>query len=193
MSINPLLTILIPAIPERLKQLQSLMSELGHQIESCCAGNEVEVISLLDNKWVPIGTKRQRLLDMASGKYVTFIDDDDWISDVYLSAILEVIHGEHAYDLITFAAVAYLKNDTGETTRHTINQSIKFKNEQINHERPTKRKPVHNSVWLRTIAQQSRFPATMYGEDFEWAEKLWDLVQSEKMITLQPLYIYDKA
>jgi glycosyltransferase involved in cell wall biosynthesis len=51
----------------------------------------VTVRTLVDNCERSVGDKRQQLLNEARGEYVCFVDDDDWVDDEYLPAIMAVL------------------------------------------------------------------------------------------------------
>ena len=52
----------------------------------------MEIIGLFDNKKRSVGEKRQDLLNLAKGQYLVFIDDDDRISDDYISSIIQAMN-----------------------------------------------------------------------------------------------------
>jgi len=58
------------------------------------ATDEVEVLVEVDNGQQTSGTKRQRLLERAQGDYIVYVDDDDDISDSYVSSILRSLKNE---------------------------------------------------------------------------------------------------
>lgn len=77
------LSILILSIPSRLSNfLPTLLQNLLKQAEPF--KNQVEILTLIDNKVRSIGKKRQNLIDIAEGEYIAFIDDDDRVSDNYI-------------------------------------------------------------------------------------------------------------
>ena len=81
-----MLSILIATIPGRETLFGKLMSHLWRQ----SVGLPVEIIYDASAKDVmSIGAKRQRLLESAQGRYVVFIDDDDWVPNTYVEEILE--------------------------------------------------------------------------------------------------------
>jgi len=84
-----LLTIAIPTIETRKKVFDELYEELKRQSEPY--GEQIEIISLCDNKEITIGHKRQLLNEMAKGKYVVHWDDDDWIHPNGIDMIMEGI------------------------------------------------------------------------------------------------------
>ena len=68
-----LLSILICTIKSREAYLKELIEELDYQIQF----KEVQVLWLGDNKSMSVGAKRNKLLSIADGEWVCFIDDDD--------------------------------------------------------------------------------------------------------------------
>src|SRR5210317_1001189 len=81
------LSILIPTLYSRLRSISNLLEELNYQIQSA----PVQVLWIGDNKSISIGEKRNQLLDNAKGEWVCFVDDDDMVSNNYVSTLLEAI------------------------------------------------------------------------------------------------------
>ena len=71
-------------MPSRTDSYLKLMDSINSQYD----GDEVEVITDMSMDY-NIGVKRNNLLNMASGEYIVFADDDDTISDHYVKLILE--------------------------------------------------------------------------------------------------------
>src|SRR5688572_23555139 len=46
--------------------------------------HRVEIVVLTDNKMMMLGHKRNVMVELAQGKYIVFVDDDDRISDDYI-------------------------------------------------------------------------------------------------------------
>jgi glycosyltransferase involved in cell wall biosynthesis len=99
-----LLTIAIPTIEKRKLLFEELYNELKKQ--SNPYSDEIEIISLCDDGEMTIGQKRNKLNELANGKYVVQWDDDDWISsngiDMIMSAInmdVDVISYNHFTDI----------------------------------------------------------------------------------------------
>ena len=88
MEIN--LSILICSVEteERKIKLKKLISELHRQISKNYAEEIVEIIIDTDNMIKSVGQKRNDLIEKAKGEFICFIDDDDFISENYLSTIL---------------------------------------------------------------------------------------------------------
>lgn len=76
-----ILSILICSINSRAHLLKKLFQHVDNQIRDRA---EVEIKVLADNKVMTTGAKRNALVRDANGKYVVFIDDDDWVPDYYV-------------------------------------------------------------------------------------------------------------
>ena len=158
---TPILSVLTPAVPSRMAQLGKLCDELARQIGRLA----VEHLTLLDNKRRSVGEKRDALLRAARGAYVAFVDDDDWISPDYVAELVKA--AREGPDVITF---------NQHCTVNAVKFEVQFKlgnpNEAPNGVGTIKRNAWHVCAWRRTLAIQSRFPASNYGEDWAFAAPL---------------------
>jgi hypothetical protein len=175
---KPILSVLIPSIPERLTQAM----ELFKRIEKVMEGHEVEILLLMDNLKNPIGQKREKLKNAASGKYFAFVDDDDNIDWNY-NLICEVINYSEP-DIICFKQIARLinENEDGYNLTGTIDFSIHNENEQFKADEITKRKPFPCCVWKTELVQDIPFNHSSYGEDADWAERALERIKTEHKI-----------
>lgn len=80
------LSILIPTTHRNKAEYHMLLQEIYAQIT-----DQVELLTCYDQKEMTIGAKRQYLIEQATGEYVVFIDDDDWIAPEYISSIMQAI------------------------------------------------------------------------------------------------------
>jgi len=181
----PLLSILTPSITSRMdSHLKKLIEKLKKQI----GNSNVEHLILTDNRKRSIGEKRQSLLDVSNGKYVTFIDDDDDISDDYIECVLNAI--EENADVITFKQKCLINNNPPSI----INFSLQNKeNEPYLPGMLINRMPFHVCIWKSKIAKKYKFPSTSYSEDWFWVEQLLKEVKTEFHIDKAiHSYIYDE-
>ena len=81
------LSILICSLEDRLVQLQQLRTKLIDQSDM----DVVEILTETDAGEMHTGAKRNKLLLQAKGDYIAFVDDDDMVSDDYVSKILKAI------------------------------------------------------------------------------------------------------
>lgn len=199
-----ILSILTPAVPSRLTgnasgSLAALCLELGHQI----GGAPVEHLVFLDNKKRTVGEKRDALLRMARGAYVAFVDDDDWVSENYVSSILAAtisITNQHP-DVITFLQHATVNGMVGRIEFKLGNPNENFTGIEwdtysncpvhIPATIPTiKRNAWHICAWRRSLAIQSQFPASNYGEDWAFASRLCAIPNLREVHIPQVLHFY---
>lgn len=176
---EPLLSILICSLTERNNNfLSSLLSQLQPQIEN----KPVEILILSDNAKRPVGTKRNDLLKLSSGKYVSFIDDDDRISDTYVDDILnEIILW--LPDVVVFDA---------EITFNGSNPKlVKYGREFEYCEKPESyyRHPNHLMVHKKENITEF-FKDIKTGEDDEWASRMLPKIVTQSRIN-KILYFYD--
>lgn len=183
------LTILIPSIPERVNQLNKLHKRLNNQINELPVQNEIEIIALIDNKVITIGEKRERLKNMANGKYFCFLDDDDDISDDYVLELWGACK-DNDVDVICFDTWASVDGDIG-----TIKVSVKHpENEQFKIGEPTLRKPSHVNAWKTEKFKQYQFSDSMYGEDFDFCNQCYPhITTSHRIDKILHYYTYDKG
>jgi glycosyltransferase involved in cell wall biosynthesis len=159
---TPILSILIPTVPERIAQLSALVEKLRAQH----SGKIVEILYFGDNRCRTIGAKRNALLQAARGKYVAFCDDDDTVSDDYLSTLLDIGQAQDV-DVISFRQSAIWNGQKSE-----VHFSIQNGNEPFNPGGITKRFPWHSCAWNRGIAQSAVFTEKQWGEDFDWLKQV---------------------
>lgn len=178
------LSILTPAVPSRLDDVNRLSSELARQIGEL----PVEHIVLLDNKRRTVGEKRDALLRAARGEFVAFVDDDDWVSHDYVPAILNAI--AHKPDVVTFRQGVSLTDAGGITQTSTVDFRLGQENGPVVPGGITKRNAWHVCAWRRTVAILSRFPATNYGEDWAFAARLCAIAGLKEIHVPQVLHFY---
>jgi glycosyltransferase involved in cell wall biosynthesis len=172
------LSILIATIHERKEQFDMLYDHLHLQSTS-----EVEILSLADNKEISIGMKRQRLLEMGKGDYVVFIDDDDWVADNYIPAILAAC--TYHPDCIGFKINCSIN---GETKSAIASLRYRTWGDQIDGFDYV-RSIYHKTPVKRTLALQIGFKDQRYGEDHDYSKRLQPLLHTEQFID-QVLYYY---
>lgn len=157
---NPVLSILIPTIPGREAQAHALIAKLEDQIGEL----PVEILCLSDNRKRTIGGKRQSLVDIASGYYIAFVDDDDDVSDDYVSEILKATASRP--DVITFRQASSYKGIKSEIVFGINNQDQPYNPDGI-----TFRAPWHVCAWRRDRIRTCQFGLSNYGEDIVWCQQ----------------------
>lgn len=155
-----ILSILTPTIPGRENQLKNLGEKLADQI----GDKPVEWLALSDNRKRSIGAKRQALVDIARGQYIAFCDDDDDVSDDYVSSLLAA--AETGADVITFRQRAIYNGLESEVHFGARNPDGQFNPGGI-----TLRAPWHVCAWRREVVAGCLFGESNYGEDLVWCQQ----------------------
>ena len=176
---TPDLSILICSVAERHDNFAlAIQRQLYDQIATLDDPTRVEVLVLTDTRSMSIGTKRNHLVRMASGRYVAFVDDDE-VADNYLAALLEASSSDA--DVLTFK----LEYRLNGRKRWVVRQSIHF----TDNDRQRTNSPRHTSAVRREIALALPFVESSYGEDTEWAKRLLAVAKTDRVID-DILYIY---
>lgn len=139
---------------------------------------DVEVLWLLDDQKVSTGIKRQRLLDMARGKFITYVDDDDMVEEDYVASILAEIDPDRPADLITFMVRYY------EDAHHRFDQdfSITYPHPHDSATPHRKGTPSHTMAWRRALVMDIPFANRYYSEDRLWVDVAMKRVIKERKI-----------
>ncbi len=172
------LSILICSLWERAGDLARLLGVLEKQVTK-----DVEVLTEIDSRQITTGAKRNILLQRAKGKYVVFIDDDDLISESYVSDILEAAKSDP--DAIVFNG--WVTTDGENKRRFKLSKDYPYTTkENIYYRYPNHIVPIR-----ATIAKKFKFPDVVYGEDYKWATKIHNskLIKTEVKIEKE-LYYY---
>ena len=174
------LSILICTIKGREDQFNKLKSQLDKQIQD----KRVEVLSLYDDKSMPVGEKRNKLVLLASGKYISFIDDDDTISDDYINKILSSINNNP--DCVGIKGVITFSGRNPKIFIHSIKYNKYFEQNGVYY-----RPPNHLNPIKREIALKFKFPLKNCGEDTDWAMDICksNVLRTEVFID-DPIYYY---
>lgn len=192
-SANPKWSILICTVPNRRDRMQVLYEGLEDQIRRCSsAAGRVEILVLCDNKTRSVGFKRQALLDIARGEFISFIDDDDAVSVDYIEQILYALdyHQLPIVDLVTFAVKVTIdgkKEGIVRASKQYIPKDLWAPLQE--YEPPVIFRPPHMlMVWRTSVARKGTFPDENFGEDFKWARQCWPHIGHEVLIGGEPLY-----
>lgn len=182
------LSILTPAVPKRMLQISDLCEEIGTQIK--VDGLDVEHLVFIDNKRRTVGEKRDALLRMARGRYVAFVDDDDWISKDYCRQIVKAAESGPA--VVTFLQESTVNGNKGiiEFKLGNPNETFMGVPDDELGAVMTRRNAWHVCAWRRTLAVQSNFPASNYGEDWAFASKLCALPDLKEVHIPKVLHYY---
>lgn len=168
-----MLSVLTPSTPERAKMLTIIRDELTRQYFDCSEIHAslglVELVcddskSFLDGG-LSIGKKREALVQRASGKYLCFLDSDDWIAPNYIESLLRLC--QHNTDIVSFRNISKFENYWC-----VVDQSIHFTNDGASPNYIVRRKPAHICPVRSEFAKLYDFDDSNYGEDASWMDKV---------------------
>jgi glycosyltransferase involved in cell wall biosynthesis len=179
-------SILMLSIPERIDSMKAAVKHLQEQADALGQGKAVEILVLLDNRSKSISEKRNDLLQMARGKYIAFLDDDDAVSKDYMSKILTAID-ENDVDCISFNQWCSINGEPMDVEFGIGNPHGQLWRDEDGFLGDIKRPPYHMCLWRREIAQSEAFNP-VYGangqssEDIDWLLRLYPKIQTEHHI-----------
>jgi len=196
---NIKLTIGISTIPNRILNASLLPKLLNKLIDQTKNRDDVEIIILGDNKKITIGKKRDRLVQMAQGKFIVLIDDDDDISEDYVDVICQIIDNNKNIDVISYMQIANINGENWTVDfsldynkEHPLNQLEYIFDEQQNiiGKQICKRPPFPVCPFRTELAKKCRFIDFQSSEDVLWARKLWKLCKKEYKLN-KIMHIYN--
>ena len=155
-------SILIATIKGREQSLQTLLDAINEKRARICPDLRIEISISFDNREKKIGTKRQELLQGAKGKYSSFVDDDDMITDAYFEDAVNTIKGGfHCCRL------------RGQMNQYTFTHSIDNRLDM-----PMCigdvfiRPPNHLNIMMTGVGSLISFKSVSRGEDLDWTIRL---------------------
>ena len=155
-------SVLIATMTGREGSLRGLLTRIREKVSRIAPLIRVEYLTYFDNREVSIGNKRQWLLERASGKYMSFVDDDDDITDAYIEDVASMIRDNYQ--------VMRLRGQIGPYTfTHSITNSISGK---MAVDQEFLRPPNHLNPMLTDVAKILHFKDATRGEDLEWTIRL---------------------
>jgi glycosyltransferase involved in cell wall biosynthesis len=189
------LSILIPTTTKRQNFFNSIINSVVKQIDD---KKDIEVLGLLDNYTKTIGEKRNNLLNICSGKFTLFLDDDDRLTEDFLEQILLSINNNPDADCIVYDMLCIINkcrtihSKFGIEYEYTKMDPWTTENCSIITEEPEiwYGKPSHNMVWSSKISKSCVFPSCNSGEDFAWVKQAWPKLKKQVRID-KIIYYYD--
>jgi glycosyltransferase involved in cell wall biosynthesis len=182
---NIKLSILICSVEteERQGKLKKLVYELHRQISKNYAEEIIEIIIDSDNMIKSVGKKRNDLIEKAEGEYICFVDDDDFISENYLSSILNELNS--GIDIILIG-IDHIQNGINQIK---IIPSLYIDNLKTN-EGVFKTNHFHLCPHKKSIAKSVLFECVNFAEDMMYSQKMVRHITNSFLIS-EPIYIYN--
>ncbi len=155
-------SVLIPTIPGREEKLRNLIRSIYDKVARICPDLRLEICLSFDNRETSVGTKRQQLLTQAKGKYLSFIDDDDEITDAYVEDLKACFDGGHPVMRLRGQISPY-------TFTHSLENSLAT---TMARGEVFLRPPNHLNPMMADVAKFVQFKDAVRGEDLEWTLRM---------------------
>lgn len=165
-------------LPKIQKQLYTQLASLSERDQE-----RVEIMVLTDNKQMMLGAKRNHMVEMAQGKYLIFVDDDDRLSDDFLAELLTAT--DSGADCIVFTAMVSLNGGEPKPCYYSKDYVADFNKSDAYY-----RIPNHICCVRKEVSIKSSFPNVLYGEDAGYSKVLLEHLKTEHKID-KVLYYYD--
>lgn len=182
-----LLTIAVPAIPERMKtSLPAVMEELVRQAH----GKPVEIMCALDNRARTLSEKRNQMIASAKGRFIAFVDDDDRVEPDYVDRILEAIRMEPDADCVLFDVLVHGYDPEPKVCKY--DPSYQDRNDGACYQR----RPNHVMAFRTEISRKHLYRAdrSSVDEDFEWSRRATaDVKKVARVDKVLYHYLYDRS
>ena len=179
------LSILICSLPNRLKKF-NVIQDITKQANEY---NDVEVLYLGDNKIMSTGDKRNALINMSSGDYISFVDDDDKVSKDYVKLIREATkEGKHA---ISFNGYYFCNDALVGAVDYSVSNKKDHNKKVKNNRMIFYRIPNHICAISKALVKSVMFKSISIGEDSDFAKRIKPLIKTETKIEEYIYYYYD--
>ncbi len=157
-------SILIPTLESRRPLFDRVYAKLAGQIRACGWEDQIEIVWLRDRGELSTGAKRNLLMDRARGDFVVSVDDDDDVSDRYISLIGQALQAHPDVDCVGIKGEMTFRGRYRRPFVYSIAHPA-YRSERGVYLRP----PHHLNPIRRTIAVKYRFLDIRRTEDTEWA------------------------
>lgn len=155
-------SVLIPTIPGREEKLRTLIGSIREKMSRICPDLRLEFCLSFDNRETSVGLKRQHLLNQAKGRYLSFIDDDDDITDAYIEDLQACFRG--GYHVMRLRG-----NIEPYTFTHSLENTLTT---PMARGEVFLRPPNHLNPMMSDVAKFIHFRDAIRGEDLDWTIRL---------------------
>lgn len=178
-----LVSILIPTLFERLDTYTPMVQDLYQQIKDNKLEDKVEIISICDNRTLPLSVKRNMMQKMSKGLYFTHLDDDDNFTKDYCVKVVEHIEGLKVYrndlpDVIGYDQKCFVE-DKIFILKPSLNCGMKMEDAPRNVPNPYHLPMYFRTPWQWSLWNRKRFgfvyrsdADTNAREDQNWLKKV---------------------
>jgi hypothetical protein len=122
----------------------------------------IEFCLAFDNRETSVGMKRQQLVQGAKGRYCSFIDDDDEITDAYVEDLYATMQGSYPVMRLRGQISPY-------TFTHSLANSL---SSPMARGEVFLRPPNHLNPMMTDVAKLIHYKDAVRGEDLDWTIRM---------------------
>jgi glycosyltransferase involved in cell wall biosynthesis len=126
------------------------------------------------------------MINLSQGEYIVFIDDDDRISEDYISQIMKKLAENPDTDCVVFDSICRVNGGLEKLCKY----GIEFEYGDINNGLEWRGKPAHTMVYSSNIVKKHQYTDMGRGEDCEWVKRACLDIKNQTRID-KVLYYYD--
>jgi hypothetical protein len=129
------------------------------------------------------------MINLSQGEYIVFIDDDDRISEDYVSEIMTKLYENPDADCVVFDTILRLDGGEEKLCTHGIEYEYEYGYSNKSSFFWTG-KPAHTMVYASNIVKRHEYTDVGCGEDFNWVKRAYLDIKNQIRIN-KVLYYYD--
>lgn len=177
-------SILILSLESRKMDFDYIYNRINYQIKKEKLEKDVEILYFIDNKEYTVGHKRNELLKRSKSKYISFVDDDDDVSDNYVKFIYDKL--KEGKDCVSLNGVITFDGIDPKIFKHSIIYDRYSEDDHVYY-----RPPNHLNPIKRKLVENIKFPNQNLSEDTDWALQILNkkLLKSESKLD-EIMYFY---
>jgi hypothetical protein len=180
---NPLLTITIASVSIRKSLLALLLKELKRQIQENNLKDEIEILVDDDDDRF-LGTKRKEMVAKAKGLFTCAIDDDDWISDDYITLIVNALKKNPNVDCLGIEGLISFNGLESKKWKISCAYEDWYEDENYYYRTPNHICPIKTE-----FVKTANFDDVAWGEDYSFSKRIKQYLKNEIRINT-PIYYY---
>lgn len=150
-------------------------------------GDKDSRIKLINQENKGLSVARNSGIDCAAGKYITFVDSDDWVDNDFIEKLHSAIKAENA-DIASSSIIRYRKNFQKFRVHYTENKVFSSLEDKIEAANVPKCCYVWSKLYKTELVKNYKFRQGAYFEDVLWTPEI--LKNSGKMVTVPDVNYY---
>jgi hypothetical protein len=170
---RPLWTILVATLGQRFERFARLLNDLRPQVDA--HDGLVTVTALFNHGERSLGVVRQTLVESATSRYVSFVDDDDELPDYHVDEVVAALDVEPDY--VGWQLQCYVDGVPLKPTYHSLRYRRWYDDARGYYRDVSHLNPIRRDLALRGDFRRGDPP-----EDVSWADQVRPFVHSENYI-----------